>query len=61
MPRVVGVVEAYREDGEFDGTRNYAIYRKPLDALTPRTQNRPPRNTADQGARRDAGGASRSG
>lgn len=25
--RVVGVIADYREDGEFDGTRNYAIYR----------------------------------
>jgi putative ABC transport system permease protein len=37
--RVVGVVEAYREDGEFDGTRNYAIFRKAL-----RGDDRPPRN-----------------
>lgn len=47
--RVVGVVEAYREDGEYDGTRNYAIFRKSLRAgagaasMTPRG-DRPPRN-----------------
>jgi putative ABC transport system permease protein len=40
--RVVGVVEAYREDGEFDGTRNYAIFRKPLQGTDP--GSRPPRN-----------------
>ncbi len=40
--RVVGVVEAYREDGEFDGTRNYAIFRKPLRGSDP--TSRPPRN-----------------
>jgi putative ABC transport system permease protein len=40
--RVVGVVEAYREDGEFDGTRNYAIFRKPLRGDDP--VSRPPRN-----------------
>ena len=28
--RVVGVVAAYREDGEFDGTRNYVIFRKTM-------------------------------
>ena len=28
--RVVGVVAAYREDGEFDGTRNYVLYRKTM-------------------------------
>jgi putative ABC transport system permease protein len=52
--RVVGVVEAYREDGEFDGTRNYAIYRKTMAGGAPgpgdrpdaasRRANRPPRN-----------------
>lgn len=47
--RVVGVVEAYREDGEFDGTRNYAIYRKVIGqaggADAPgNSRNRPPRN-----------------
>lgn len=47
--RVVGVVEAYREDGEFDGTRNYAIYRKVVGqaggADAPgNARNRPPRN-----------------
>jgi putative ABC transport system permease protein len=40
--RVVGVVEAYREDGEFDGTRNYAIFRKPLRGDD--AKSRPPRN-----------------
>lgn len=29
--RVVGVVAAYREDGELDGMRNYALFRKVLD------------------------------
>ena len=28
--RVVGVVAAYREDGEFDGERNYVLYRKTM-------------------------------
>lgn len=43
--RVVGVVDAYREDGEFDGTRNYAIYRKDLDLFDQSDRrNRPPRN-----------------
>jgi putative ABC transport system permease protein len=48
--RVVGVVEAYREDGEFDGTRNYAIYRKVIGQAgggpdAPGiARNRPPRN-----------------
>lgn len=28
--RIVGVVGAYREDGEFDSTRNYALYRADL-------------------------------
>jgi putative ABC transport system permease protein len=45
--RVVGVVEAYREDGEFDGTRNYAIFRKSLDpaaAAAGARSDRPPRN-----------------
>jgi putative ABC transport system permease protein len=44
---VVGVVEAYREDGEFDGTRNYAIFRKSLDAAAAgggTRADRPPRN-----------------
>ena len=43
--RIVGVVEAYREDGEFDGTRNYAIFRKDLDVFDAADRrNRPPRN-----------------
>ena len=49
--RIVGVVEAYREDGEFDGERNYALFRKTMlgaqegrgDAAT-RRRDRPPRN-----------------
>jgi putative ABC transport system permease protein len=41
--RVVGVLAAYREDGEFDGSRNYIIYRKNLMGGTER-QDRPPRN-----------------
>jgi putative ABC transport system permease protein len=40
--RVVGVVEEYREDGEFDGTRDYAIFRKSLSGDN--QLNRPPRN-----------------
>jgi putative ABC transport system permease protein len=44
--RIVGVIEAYREDGEFDGTRNYVIYRKDLDVFDAADRrNRPPRNT----------------
>jgi putative ABC transport system permease protein len=43
VQRVVGVVAAYREDGEFDGTRNYAIFRKNLAGGTDR-RDRPPRN-----------------
>jgi putative ABC transport system permease protein len=43
--RIVGVVAAYREDGEFDGTRNYAIFRKDLDVVaTTDRRDRPPRN-----------------
>ena len=43
--RIVGVVEAYREDGEFDGTRNYVIFRKDLDVFDAADRrNRPPRN-----------------
>ena len=49
--RVVGVVAAYREDGEFDGTRNYALFRKTMtggpaavDADNQRHRDRPPRN-----------------
>jgi putative ABC transport system permease protein len=41
--RIVGVVAAYREDGEFDGTRNYAIYRKDMENPEG-IRNRPPRN-----------------
>jgi putative ABC transport system permease protein len=47
--RVVGVVAAYREDGEFDGTRNYVIYRKTMagratapDSREQRHRDRPP-------------------
>lgn len=46
--RVVGVIEAYREDGELDGTRNYAIYRKSMTPAAPAEEplrrDRPPRN-----------------
>jgi putative ABC transport system permease protein len=43
--RIVGVVAAYREDGEFDGTRNYAIFRKDLDVAGKMDRrDRPPRN-----------------
>lgn len=41
--RIVGVVAAYREDGEFDGSRNYVIYRKNVDGAHGR-RDRPPRN-----------------
>jgi putative ABC transport system permease protein len=41
--RVVGVVAAYREDGEVDGTRLQALYRKPLSDTDPtKRENRPP-------------------
>jgi putative ABC transport system permease protein len=40
--RIVGVVAEYREDGEFDGMRNYAIFRKSLSGDS--RLNRPPRN-----------------
>jgi putative ABC transport system permease protein len=46
--RVVGVVAAYREDGEFDGERNYVLFRKVMadGAIGPANTplNRPPRN-----------------
>ena len=41
--RVVGVVAAYREDGEFDGERNYVLYRKVMMGTADR-RNRPPRS-----------------
>lgn len=41
--RIVGVVAAYREDGEFDGTRNYTIYRKDMENPEG-LHNRPARN-----------------
>jgi len=41
--RVVGVVAAYREDGEFDGERNYVLYRKTMASAINR-RDRPPRN-----------------
>ena len=41
--RVVGVVAAYREDGEFDGERNYVLYRKTMAGAVDR-RDRPPRN-----------------
>ena len=41
--RVVGVVEAYREDGEVDGQVAQALYRKPLVETDPsKMENRPP-------------------
>jgi putative ABC transport system permease protein len=41
--RVVGVVAAYREDGELDGQLNQALYRKPLVDTDPsKRENRPP-------------------
>ena len=40
--RVVGVVGAYREDGEFDGMKHYVIFRKDLAGTGLR--DRPPRN-----------------
>jgi putative ABC transport system permease protein len=40
--RVVGVVAAYREDGEFDGERNYVLYRKNMAGAENR--DRPPRS-----------------
>ncbi len=44
--RVVGVVAAYREDGEFDGERNYVLYRKTMEGAgaDTRHRDRPPRN-----------------
>ena len=42
--RVVGVVAAYREDGEFDGERNYALFRKTMAGADDRRRDRPPRN-----------------
>jgi putative ABC transport system permease protein len=43
--RVVGVVAAYREDGEIDGQAWQALYRKPLrDADPSKRENRPPSN-----------------
>jgi putative ABC transport system permease protein len=43
--RVVGVVAAYREDGEVDGMRLQALYRKPLTDTDPtKRENRPPGN-----------------
>ena len=43
--RVVGVVAAYREDGEVDGMRSQALYRKPLTDTDPsKRENRPPGN-----------------
>lgn len=41
--RVVGVVAAYREDGEVDGQVSQALYRKPLVDTDPtKRENRPP-------------------
>jgi putative ABC transport system permease protein len=43
--RVVGVVAAYREDGEVDGQAWQALYRKPLMDTDPsKSENRPPHN-----------------
>ena len=43
--RVVGVVAAYREDGEIDGQAWQALYRKPLVDTDPsKRENRPPGN-----------------
>ena len=44
--RVVGVVAAYREDGEFDGERNYVLFRKTMEGAgaDTRHRDRPPRN-----------------
>jgi putative ABC transport system permease protein len=43
--RVVGVVAAYREDGEVDGQAWQALYRKPLTDTDPSVrENRPPSN-----------------
>jgi len=43
--RVVGVVAAYREDGEVDGEAWQALYRKPLVDTDPsKRENRPPSN-----------------
>lgn len=39
--RIVGVVEAYREDGAFDGTRHFALFRADLSA-PPGRRDRPP-------------------
>ena len=46
--RVVGVVADYREDGEFDGTRHYGIFRKtmvgaPVPGTSDTRRDRPPR------------------
>ena len=41
----MGVVAAYREDGEFDGQAWHALYRKPLVDTDPsKRENRPPGN-----------------
>ena len=43
--RVVGVLAAYREDGEVDGQASQALYRKPLTDSDPSVpENRPPAN-----------------
>lgn len=39
--RIVGVVGAYREDGEFDGTRKFALYRSDLGAPSSRRERLP--------------------
>jgi putative ABC transport system permease protein len=42
--RIVGVVEAYREDGEFDGQRYFALSRKSLEGEAGNGRVRPPRH-----------------
>ena len=61
--RVVGVIAAYREDGEFDGERNYVLYRKTMARHRDdrAAASRPPAaEPADQGARREPPPRSRS-
>jgi putative ABC transport system permease protein len=46
--RIVGVVEAYREDGEFDGQRNFVFHRTDLD--NPAGRESTPRQARAEGA-----------
>jgi putative ABC transport system permease protein len=39
--KIVGMVDAYREDGEFDGQANYAIFRKDVDRPAGRRDRSP--------------------